>query len=62
MGNAAAIDPNPNAITRRTILIGYRILMRDFSLGHTLALFVSLLLYGGALVLLPRISARGGRA
>jgi hypothetical protein len=40
------------------ILIGYRILMRDFNLGHTLALFLSLLLYGGALVLLPRISAR----
>jgi hypothetical protein len=40
------------------ILIGYRILMRDFNLGYTMGLFLSLLLYGGALVLLPRISAR----
>ena len=40
------------------LLTGYRILVHDFRLEHTLALFLSLLLYGGALVLLPRILAK----
>ncbi len=37
------------------LLTAYKLLLQDFRQGHTLALFASLLLYGGALVLLPRI-------
>jgi hypothetical protein len=44
------------------LLTGYRILMRDFSMGDTLSLFLSLLLFGGALVLLPKILAKGKAA
>ncbi len=36
-------------------LAAYKLVLQDFRQGHTLALFASLLLYGGALVLLPRI-------
>jgi len=45
-------------------LCGYKLAMRDFMNEHNLALVVSLLCYGGALILLPRIlrgqSAAGG--
>ena len=34
---------------------GYKLVSQDFSQKHTLALVVSLLLYGGMLVLLPRL-------
>ncbi len=40
------------------ILAAYRLLAQDLRHGETLALFVSLFLYGGALVLLPRILQR----
>jgi hypothetical protein len=37
------------------IFTAYKLLTQDLQESHKLALFVSLLLYGGALVLLPRI-------
>lgn len=40
------------------VLTAYKLLVQDLPQGETLALFVSLLLYGGALVLLPRILQR----
>jgi hypothetical protein len=40
------------------VLTAYKLLAQDLRQGETLALFVSLLLYGGALVLLPRILHR----
>ena len=42
-------------------LTAYKLLAQDFVEGQTMALFVSLFLYGGALVLLPRILQRGRR-
>lgn len=40
-------------------LATYKLLIQDFRQGETLAIVLSLLLYGGALVLLPRILQRG---
>jgi hypothetical protein len=37
------------------LVAGYRLLAHDLRHGHTATLFVSMLLYGGALVLLPRM-------
>jgi hypothetical protein len=37
------------------VLAAYRLIVRDLRQSETIALFASLLLYGGALVLLPRI-------
>ncbi len=37
---------------------GYKLLTQDLQQEHTLSLFVSLLLYGGVLVLLPRIQQK----
>ena len=36
-------------------LAGYKLLVQDLPRGQTLSLFASLFLYGGALILLPRI-------
>lgn len=40
------------------VLGGYKLLAQDLQQGHTLSLFASLLLYGGALVVLPKIYQR----
>jgi hypothetical protein len=37
------------------VLTGYKLVAQDLRHGETIALFASLLLYGGTLVLLPRI-------
>jgi hypothetical protein len=42
-------------------ITAYKLLAQDFVEGQTLTLFVSLFLYGGALVLLPRILQKGRR-
>lgn len=41
------------------LLAGYKLLTRDLRQEHTFALFVSLLCYGGSLVLLPRMLRKG---
>ncbi len=44
------------------LLAGYKLLFVDFSHSEKLALFVALLFFGGALILLPRILQRSGGA
>jgi hypothetical protein len=41
------------------LLAGYKLLTQDLRQEHTFALFVSLLCYGGSLVLLPRMLRKG---
>ena len=43
-------------------LAAYKLLVQDLPRGQTLSLFVSLFLYGGALILLPRILQKSRRA
>lgn len=43
-------------------LAAYKLLAQDLPRGQTLALFISLLLYGGTLILLPRILQKASRS
>ena len=44
------------------VLAAYKLLAQDLPRGQTVALFVSLLLYGSALILLPRILQKASRS